>query len=200
MGSRIMAFDLSNYETVEDRLARFWVDHPTGRIETAMMAYDGDSCIFRAEVYFDASQATPTATGYAEEVKGSSPVNRTSFVENCETSAIGRALANCDYATHGKRPSRQEMAKVQRAGAGNLAPGSDAPPVAPEYITTIGGTKAATPKQVGYMKALAKKLSLDEEGLFNYVQQVLASDAAVPEALTISEANRIIDALKKDTE
>ncbi len=195
-----MAFDLSNYETVEDRLARFWVDHPTGRIETAMMSYDGDSCIFRAEVYFDASQATPTATGYAEEVKGSSPVNRTSFVENCETSAIGRALANCDYATHGKRPSRQEMAKVQRAGAGNLAPGSDAPPVAPEYITTVGGTKAATPKQVGYMKALAKKLSLDEEGLFNYVQQVLASDAAVPEALTIAEANRVIDALKKDTQ
>jgi hypothetical protein len=195
-----MAFDLSNYETVEDRLARFWADHPTGRIETAMMAYDGDSCIFRAEVYFDASQATPTATGYAEEVKGSSPVNRTSFVENCETSAIGRALANCDYATHGKRPSRQEMAKVQRAGAGNLAPGSDAPPVAPEYITTVGGTKAATPKQVGYMKALAKKLSLDEEGLFNYVQQVLASDAAVPEALTIAEANRVIDALKKDTQ
>ena len=195
-----MAFDLSNYETVEDRLARFWVDHPTGRIETAMMAYDGDSCIFRAEVYFDASQATPTATGYAEEVKGSSPVNRTSFVENCETSAIGRALANCDYATHGKRPSRQEMAKVQRAGAGNLAPGSEPSPVAPEYITTVGGTKAATPKQVGYMKALAKKLSLDEEGLFNYVQQVLASDAAVPEALTIAEANRVIDALKKDTQ
>jgi len=195
-----MAFDLSNYETVEDRLARFWLDHPTGRIETAMMAYDGDSCIFRAEVYFDASQATPTATGYAEEARSNNPMMRLSMVEVCETSAIGRGLANCDYAKRGKRPSREEMAKVQRAGAGNLAPGSDAPPVAPEYITTVGGTKAATPKQVGYMKALAKKLSLDEEGLFNYVQQVLASDAAVPEALTIAEANRVIDALKKDTQ
>ena len=50
------------------------------------------------------------------------------------------------------------------------------------------------------MKALSKKLSLDEESLFNYVQQVLASDAAVPEALTIAEANRVIDALKKDTQ
>ena len=196
----LMAFDLSNYETVEDRLARFWLDHPTGRIETAMMAYDGDSCIFRAEVYFDASQATPTATGYAEEARSNNPMMRLSMVEVCETSAIGRGLANCDYAKRGKRPSREEMAKVQRAGAGNLAPGSEPSPVAPDYITTVGGSKGATPKQVGYMKALAKKLSLDEEGLFNYVQQVLASDAAVPEALTISEANRVIDALKKDTQ
>jgi hypothetical protein len=195
-----MAFDLSEYETVEDRLARFWVDHPAGRIETAMMAYDGDSCVFRAEIYFDANQATPTATGYAEETRSSNPMMRVSMVEITETSSIGRGLANCGYAKRGKRPSREEMAKVQRAGAGNLAPGSDAPPVAPEYITTVGGSKAATPKQVGYMKALAKKLSLDEEGLFNYVQQVLASDAAVPEALTIAEANRVIDALKKDTQ
>lgn len=164
-----------------------------------MMNYDGDSCVFRAEVYFDATQAQPTAVGYAEEIRGSSPVNKTSFVENCETSAIGRALANCAYATHGKRPSREEMGKVQRAGVGNLAPSSEPSPVASDHITTIGGSKAATPKQVGYMKALAKKLSLDEEGLFNYVQQVLASDAAVPEALTITEANRVIDALKKDT-
>jgi hypothetical protein len=200
MGSRIMAFDLSEYETVEDRLARFWADHPTGRIETAMMAYDGDSCVFRAEIYFDASQATPTATGYAEEARSNNSMMRLSMVEICETSSIGRGLANCDYAKRGKRPSREEMAKVQRAGAGNLAPGSDAPPVASDLITTVGGSKAATPKQIGYMKALAKKLSLDEEGLFNYVQQVLASDAAVPEALTISEANRVIDALKKDTE
>ena len=194
-----MAFDLSEYETVEDRLARFWADHPTGRIETAMMAYDGDSCIFRAEIYFDASQSTPTATGYAEEARSNNSMMRLSMVEICETSSIGRGLANCDYAKRGKRPSREEMAKVQRAGAGNLAPGSEPPPVAPEYITTVGGSKAATPKQVGYMKALAKKLSLNEEELFRYVQQVLASDAAVPEALTIAEANRVIDALKKET-
>ena len=165
-----------------------------------MMAYDGDSCIFRAEIYFDASQSTPTATGYAEEARSNNSMMRLSMVEICETSSIGRGLANCDYAKRGKRPSREEMAKVQRAGAGNLAPGSEPSPVAPDYITTVGGSKAATPKQVGYMKALAKKLSLDEEGLFHYVQQVLASDAAVPEALTISEANRVIDALKKDTQ
>jgi hypothetical protein len=120
-------------------------------------------------------------------------------VENCETSAIGRALANCAYATHGKRPSREEMGKVQRAGWATLRRNRNPRPLHPITSPPSAASKAATPKQVGYMKALAKKLSLDEEGLFNYVQQVLASDAAVPEALTISEANRVIDALKKDT-
>ena len=124
---------------------------------------------------------------------------RSSFVENCETSAIGRALANCAYATHGKRPSREEMGKVARSGVGTVMPSSERPAVVTDEITTIGGLKAATPKQVGYMKGLAKKLSLDEQGLFTYVQQVLDNDAAVPEALTIAEANKVIDALKRDT-
>jgi hypothetical protein len=43
-----MAFDLSNYETVEDRLIRFWADHPNGRIATQLIAQDGDQVIFRA--------------------------------------------------------------------------------------------------------------------------------------------------------
>jgi hypothetical protein len=53
-----MGFNLNDYETVEDRLARFWADHPNGRIATAMMNYDGDTCVFRAEIYFDADPGT----------------------------------------------------------------------------------------------------------------------------------------------
>lgn len=185
-----MAFDLSAYETVEDRLARFWRDHPQARIETAMMAYDGDSCIFRAEIYFDATQSAPTATGYAEEVKGSSPVNRTSFVENCETSAIGRALANCGYATHGKRPSREEMAKVSRAGAPNLA---SSPSSAQTEITTIGGQQIRTEKQANYAKALGKKAGM--EGIA-YDEWVIGLIETPHEVMTIAQANKVIDTLK----
>jgi hypothetical protein len=57
---------------------------------------------------------TAVASGYAEEIVGASPVNRTSALENGETSAIGRALANCGFASEGKRPSRSEMEKVER--------------------------------------------------------------------------------------
>jgi hypothetical protein len=110
-------FDLNDYETVEDRLVKFWADHPEGRILTDLVAYGDKQFIFRAEVYFTFSDDRPVASGYAEEVVGSTPVNKTSAAENCETSAIGRALANCGYATKGKRPSREEMAKVQRREA-----------------------------------------------------------------------------------
>jgi len=55
----------------------------------------------------------PTSTGYAFEVDGGYGANKTSALENCETSAIGRALANMGL--HGnKRASREEMSKVER--------------------------------------------------------------------------------------
>jgi len=107
-------FNLDNYETVEDRLVKFWADHTNGRINTSIHYYDDTRILVRAEVYFDREDATPVATGYAEEVRGASPVNRTSHAENAETSAIGRALANCGYAAKGVRPSREEMQKVER--------------------------------------------------------------------------------------
>ena len=110
-----MRFNLDNYETVEARLARFWEDHPNGQIRTSMHHYDENRVVFKAEVYRDVADTKPVATGHAEEVRDASPVNRTSHLENAETSAIGRALANWKYASKTQpRPSRQEMEKVQR--------------------------------------------------------------------------------------
>jgi hypothetical protein len=76
-----------------------------------------DVCVIRAELWLE---DVCIATGYAEEVRGAGNVNRTSHVENCETSAVGRALANAGMAGTdvNKRPSREEMAKVQRQSAG----------------------------------------------------------------------------------
>jgi len=68
--------------------------------------------IVKAYLYKDASDGVAWATGYAEETVSSRGVNQTSALENCETSAIGRALANAGYAPKGKRPSREEMSKV----------------------------------------------------------------------------------------
>jgi hypothetical protein len=73
--------------------------------------------IVKAYLYKDSADVVAWATGYAEETVTSRGVNQTSALENCETSAIGRALANAGYAPKGKRPSREEMSKVvtQRA-------------------------------------------------------------------------------------
>jgi hypothetical protein len=109
-----MSFDLSDYEPVEDRLAKFWTDHSNGRVATELSHRDDREYVFRAALYRDLADELPFATGYAQEIVGSTPVNKTSALENCETSALGRALANAGYAPKGKRASREEMAKAQR--------------------------------------------------------------------------------------
>jgi hypothetical protein len=106
-----MAWDLSNYETVEDRIDAFYKDNQDGRILTEIHTLSADQVIFIALVYVG---EILVATGFAYEKEGSTPVNKTSHIENAETSAIGRALANYNYAKKGARPSREEMQKVVR--------------------------------------------------------------------------------------
>jgi hypothetical protein len=108
-------FNLEDYETVEERLAKFWKEHPDGRISTEVVEHTLQRFIVKASVYRTEVDAHPWTTGFAEETVSTRGVNSTSALENCETSAIGRALANANYAAKGKRPSRQEMAKVHQA-------------------------------------------------------------------------------------
>jgi len=106
-----MGFNLDDYETVEERLIKFWKDHEQGRIITTLLSGSSSQFIVRAELYKDGGELI-WATGLAEETVQGRGVNSTSALENCETSAIGRALANAGYATKGKRASREEMSKV----------------------------------------------------------------------------------------
>jgi len=117
-----MGFNLDDYEPVAVRQNR-WLENRMGeylegkcghpRTITHMVSVPGaDVCVIRAELWLG---DVCIATGYAEEVRGAGNVNRTSHVENCETSAVGRALANAGMAGTdvNKRPSREEMMKVQ---------------------------------------------------------------------------------------
>jgi hypothetical protein len=105
-------FNLDDYETVEERLTKFWKDNPDGRINTALLEANASRFIVRAEIFRTQTEKDAWASGLAEETVQGRGVNATSALENCETSAIGRALANAGYATKGKRASREEMAKV----------------------------------------------------------------------------------------
>jgi hypothetical protein len=121
-------FSLDDYAPVEERISLFYEGHPEGRIHTTVERLDPPLVVFRAEIYRDAEDTRPWATGYAYEKEGEGHVNRTSYIENCETSAIGRALANAGY--HGKRdgsprPSREEMEKVERMDSKPAAPEPD---------------------------------------------------------------------------
>ena len=107
--------DIDEYVPVAERIRAFYERHPEGSIEAEMVRLDGDLVIFRAQVRRGPDDAHPT-TGWAYEREGRSHVNSTSFIENCETSAIGRALANLNFAG-ARRPSREEMEKVLRMRA-----------------------------------------------------------------------------------
>lgn len=115
-----MGFDLSTYVDVQERINRFWAEYPQGAIQSQFEKLDteGKRVVVTARVWKHAAPeyTQPDVTGIAMEIEGSSNVNKTSHIENCETSAIGRALANMGYAKTGKdRPSKQEMEKVARA-------------------------------------------------------------------------------------
>jgi hypothetical protein len=106
-------FNLEDYETVEERLVKFWKDHPDGQIHTKVLEHTASRFIVEASIFRTEADPRPWTTGLAEETIQGRGVNATSALENCETSAIGRALANAGYATKGKRASREEMSKVK---------------------------------------------------------------------------------------
>jgi hypothetical protein len=171
-----VGFNLDDYEPVAARLDRWLKDHPDGRVITDLVHYLQDVAVFKAELWLDGEII---ATGWAEEVRGQGNVNRTSHVENCETGAVGRALANAGYAGSdvSKRPSREEMGKVQR-----MSQGTDKR--MPEVrITQPDGI--ASEKQINYIKSLLKAAGhLRPANL---------------DSITKGEASAMVDALKAGT-
>jgi hypothetical protein len=148
--------NLADYIEVKDRIAEFWKRHPEGRVLTRVVEYDTERVLLFAEVYTDREDARPAATGYAEEVRSDRGVNATSAVENGETSAIGRALANMGMALSKHRASREEMEKVERheqqttPRAGSAGPGREAPaPRSAPQRPTPPDRPAALPRAAG---------------------------------------------------
>ena len=127
-------FNLNDYETVEQRLARAHRDHPEMQVITTNLTTPQDRAVLtwivKAEIWLptwelkedarawfltdrDSAPFYLKATGHAFEIDGQGMANKTSALENAETSAIGRALANAGYSGN-KRTTREEMAKVER--------------------------------------------------------------------------------------
>ena len=171
-------FDLSLYETVAQRLERFWIAYPHGQVITTMMHYDASTVIFRCET-FD-NDGRMISHGWAEEVMGNSPVNKTSFLENCETSAIGRAISNGPLGHTGERASSTEMEKVNRVNAGR----------APD---AFGG---ASLKQIGFLKSLARGKAWDDFQLLEFIHKTLEVDDAVLETLSSGQCSKVIERMK----
>ena len=197
-------FNLENYETVEERLVRFWQAYPDAEIITQMLHYDGKTVVFSAKGVLNGKTL---ATGHAEEVHGSSPVNKTSFVENCETSAIGRMIANSALGTKpGARPSRQEMSKVntQQPAIRTMTDNDTSDSVSTivrEFNATVVNTGApavknvndpASVKQIGMLRAILRGKELSDAEQFTYCSEVIGRQITSYDDLTKGEASQLI--------
>ena len=175
-------FNLENYEPVKARKKRFYEKHTDGRIVVQAVRADEKSALFLATLYKNSdeqSKLLPLATGYAQEFKGMGGfANNDSWCENCEESAIGRALDN--YGMSGNSLcSREEMNKVSK-------PVNTKPPVQPNVpvlsvpkplteqerpFTTPPTTKdyAPTEKQLKRLWAIIKNSSWRVEEVTTYM-------------------------------
>ena len=106
---------LKDYVEVNVRIERFWAKYPNGRIDTqvTLIPTEPQEVLIKTDVYRDIADAVPAATGHAHEIKGSSYINKTSFIENGETSSIGRALAILGFEIKKSVASREEVANAQ---------------------------------------------------------------------------------------
>ena len=146
---------LDNYEPVSDRIKRFYADHPNGAIHSELVFDDGVRVVIKAVVWRDINDPAPAGTDYAEEILADRGVNATSRIENASTSAQGRCLAAIGYlgSDWTKKPSREEMQKVQRYTGPSHTTSN------PPSDTIVRGpmTGGASEKQIGYIKGACKR-------------------------------------------
>ena len=97
------------YAEVNQRIKAFRMLYPEGRIDTELL-YDNDGkCCFKAYVFRNIEDGRPLGTGTAYEKENSTFINKTSYIENCETSAVGRALAMCGIGIDTSIASKEEV-------------------------------------------------------------------------------------------
>lgn len=111
---------LENYVEVNVRIEKFYEKYPEGSIQTEITHLDDTKVIIKAYAYRDREDTKP-ATGHAMEKEGSSFINKTSHIENCETSAVGRALALLGFEVKKNIASKEEVENARLNQDGTLA-------------------------------------------------------------------------------
>lgn len=180
-------FDLSQYQTVDERIALFWAKYPNGRLNVEIVELKRNEVgqavqvIMRAEAYKDLNDQFPSAVDFAEETLGSNPVNKTSFIENCATSVIGRCLGTLNFSPKkptgeaaNLRPTQIEMTKAERVAPEQKFPKlSEVTEKKPNYSSD---NPNPTPAQQANLEKRASELKIPPARLNEFLNTLLARD------------------------
>lgn len=167
-----------DYAEVNQRIKAFRMVYPTGPIETEMISNEDGICIFKATVRNEEGDLLATGTAYEKE--NSTFINKTSYIENCETSAVGRALGMCGFGIDTSVASAEE---IQNAIANQEKPKTK--------------TKSKETKEImitEQQKELIKK-SFTAEEIKGYLGDVKKQKLS---ELTLVEASNLLKAKKEE--
>jgi pyruvate/2-oxoglutarate dehydrogenase complex dihydrolipoamide acyltransferase (E2) component len=119
-----MRFNPDEYITVHERIEKFYAKFPNGRILTSVVEHNAETgfVLIRAEIYRDPEDTLPAATGHAYELRSAGHVQQGSYVEVCETSSVGRALALLGFEVRRGVASREELERGTRKQQATQAP------------------------------------------------------------------------------
>ena len=130
---------VNEYAEVNERIKAFRMICPNGSIETELLSNEDGMCVFKATIKDEKGNVLGTGTAYERE--NSSFINKTSYIENCETSAVGRALGMCGLGIDTSVASYEEVANAMA----NQEPTKEE---AIAYTLTFGKYKDKTLKEV----------------------------------------------------
>jgi hypothetical protein len=213
---------IQDYVTVAERIEKFYERFPEGRIVTHIIEHDAERgfILMRAEVYRHPDDAQPSATGHAYEYRDAGYVQKTSYIEVGETSAVGRALALCGFEVKRGIASREEMEKQARMEQSSRQQGREKAPAAtpakavepPAPAARV--EKVAPPEPAVERSNAAEKASTDglKEEILNLLESLRPGDRRAQrellveltgkqtrEELTYKEALRLIEKLRQES-
>ena len=179
---------LQDYVEVNTRIMKFYEKYPEGRILTEILEWKDGVVVMKATVYRDSSDVI-AATGHAYEKEGSSFINKTSALENCETSACGRALAMLGFEIKKSIASKEEIANAILNQSQGSTKGNNF-----NQRSNQQNNKNLTEAQINRLKAISKAAGYSIDKLISMIKQKYNKK---PEELTREEYEHICNSLEK---
>ena len=167
-----------NYVEVNERIKAFRMIYPEGFIISEMTSEFGGVCVVRSEVgfYSETGEKIVLGVGHAYEKEGSNFINKTSYVENCETSAVGRALGIAGFGIDTSVASAEEVANA----------------IANQNSESPADERKATPKQIEFLAGKYTGENLEKLLKSLNIQKL--------EDITLTKASELISKIKSKKE